>query len=148
MKIILGADHRGYELKNQIIAWLQQARIDYFDAGATKFDAEDDYNDYAKNVALSIQNTPADLTRYGILVCGSAQGVAMQANRYRGVRAAICDAADQAAETHSHNNANILCLPADRVDIEQAIPIIETFLQTAALTGEKYQRRNKKLDEE
>ncbi len=148
MTIILGADHRGYELKNQIIAWLQQERLSYYDAGATSYDAEDDYNDYAKNVALSIQNPAPNMPRMGILVCGSAQGVAMQANRFRGVRAAICDAADQAAETRSHNDANILCLPADRVDIERAIPIIQSFLETRPLEEEKYQRRNQKLDEE
>lgn len=148
MKIILGADHRGYELKNQIIGWLQQERLDYYDAGATTYDAEDDYNDYAKTVALSIQSTTPDFPRMGILVCGSAQGVAMQANRYCGVRAAICDAADQAAETRSHNDANILCLPADRVDLERAIPIIQSFLDTRPLEDEKYKRRNQKLDEE
>ncbi len=148
MKIILGADHRGYELKNQIIAWLQQERLDYSDAGATHYDAEDDYNDYAKTVAISVRNAAFETPRIGILICGSAQGVAMQANRYRGVRAAICDAADQAAETRSHNDANILCLPADRVNIERAIPIIQSFLETRPLEGEKYQRRNKKLDEE
>ncbi|MBQ1564026.1 RpiB/LacA/LacB family sugar-phosphate isomerase [Candidatus Saccharibacteria bacterium] len=143
MKIFLGSDHRGFELKNAVAQFLTTLSIEIIDCGPQDFDAEDDFNDYAKAVA---KNVSSNQDSFGILICGSAQGVAMQANRFKKVRAAICHSADDARETRLHNNANILCLAADKHP--DYATIIEAFLSTMPLTEEKYLRRVKKLDEE
>lgn len=143
MKIFLGSDHRGFELKNAVAQFLTTLSIEIIDCGPQDFDAEDDFNDYAKAVA---KNISSNQDSFGILICGSAQGVAMQANRFKKVRAAICHSADDARETRLHNNANILCLAADKHP--DYATIIEAFLSTMPLTEEKYLRRVKKLDEE
>ena len=143
MKIFLGSDHRGFELKNAVAQFLTTLSIEIIDCGPQDFDAEDDFNDYAKAVA---KNVSSNQDSFGILICGSAQGVAMQANRFKKVRAAICHNADDARETRLHNNANILCLAADKHP--DYATIIEAFLSTMPLTEEKYLRRVKKLDEE
>lgn len=143
MKIFLGSDHRGFKLKNAVAQFLTALSIEIIDCGPQDFDAEDDFNDSAKAVAKGVS---ANSNSFGILVCGSAQGVAMQANRFKKVRAAICHSADDARETRLHNNANILCLAADKHP--DYATIIEAFLSTPPLTEEKYQRRINKLDEE
>ena len=147
MHIFLGVDHRGFELKNRILDWLKDHSIPCTDFGAYNYDAEDDYNDYAKQVAHAILEKQEPQT-FGILVCGSAQGVAMQANRFKGIRAAICDTPSDAAETRGHNDANILCIPADHQHDNDFADIIDSFLQSSPLPDEKYQRRNQKLDED
>lgn len=146
MHIYLGADHRGFELKNRIADWLNSQSIAYTDFGATTFDAEDDYNDYAKQVARAVLGSQETDT-FGILICGSAQGMAMQANRYKGIRAAICHSPAESAETRSHNNANVLCISAD-LHANDFTAIIDAFLHSAPLEDPKYQRRNQKLDED
>ena len=145
MHIYLGADHRGYQLKNDVIDWLVSQQIAYTDFGATEYDAEDDFNDYAKQVAKAVQSNPAE--SFGILLCGSGQGMCMQANRYKGIRAALCETADGARETREHNNANILCVSADNAR-DHFTEILDTFLGTQPLPDAKYQRRCQKLDEE
>ena len=147
MHIYLGADHRGYQLKDELIAWLKGHDISFTDFGATNYDAEDDFNDYAKKVATAILNNP-DPNDFGILLCGSGQGMCMQANRYKGIRAAICLTPAEAIETRSHNNSNVLCLPADVISGNDVYDIINAFIDTQPLQDEKYQRRCRKLDED
>lgn len=145
MHVYLGADHRGFQLKDEIISWLQSRQIPFTDFGAHEYDAEDDFNDYAKKVAVAMTSN-TDLDDFGILLCGSGQGMAMQANRYKGVRAAICSSATEAMESRMHNNANILCLSADE-NLHNYAKIIDGFMTTKPLPDEKYKRRCKKLDE-
>jgi len=146
MHIYLGADHRGFELKNRIIDWLNSQSIPCTDFGATNYDAEDDYNDFAKKVAHAVLDSQETDT-FGILVCGSAQGVAMQANRFKGIRAAICHSPAESTETRQHNDANILCISAD-AHASNFAEIIDAFLRGSPLEDPKYQRRNQKLDED
>ena len=146
MHVYLGADHRGYQLKDEIISWLQGRQIPFTDFGAVNYDAEDDYNDYAKKVAVAITSN-SDANDFGILLCGSGQGMAMQANRYKGVRAAICDSAIEAMEARGHNNANVLCISADENSHNYA-EIINAFMDTKPIDEEKYKRRCRKLDED
>lgn len=146
MHIYLGADHRGYQLKDEIISWLQGRQIPFTDFGAVSYDAEDDFNDYAKKVAIAITSNHDD-NDFGILLCGSGQGMAMQANRYKGVRAAICDSAIEAMETRGHNNANVLCISADE-NTHNYAEIIDAFMDTKPIDEEKYKRRCRKLDED
>ena len=146
MHIYLGADHRGFELKNRIVDWLNSQSIPCTDFGATNYDAEDDYNDYAKQVAHAVLGSQ-EADTFGILICGSAQGVAMQANRFKGIRAAICHSPAESAETRSHNDANVLCISAD-IHVNDFAEIIDAFLHSTPLEDPKYQRRNQKLDED
>jgi ribose 5-phosphate isomerase B len=145
MHVYLGADHRGFQLKDEILAWLQGRQIPFTDFGAHEYDAEDDFNDYAKKVAVAMTSN-TDAGNFGILLCGSGQGMAMQANRFKGIRAAICSSAMEAMETRMHNDANILCLSADE-NSHNYIEIINAFMGTKPLPNEKYQRRCAKLDE-
>ena len=147
MHIYLGADHRGYQLKDELMNWLQAHQISFTNFGATTYDAEDDFNDYAKKVATALLNNP-DPNDFGILLCGSGQGMCMQANRFKGIRAAICLTPAEAIETRSHNNSNVLCLPADVISGNDVYDIINAFIDTQPLQDEKYQRRCRKLDED
>ena len=146
MHVYLGADHRGYQLKNDVINWLVSQQIPYTDFGATEYDAEDDFNDYAKKVAEAILRNK-DEESFGVLLCGSGQGMCMQANRYKGVRAALCNTASDAIETRGHNNANVLCISADNAR-DHVSEILDSFLDSKPLPNAKYQRRCQKLDEE
>ncbi len=145
MHIYLGADHRGYQLKTEVISWLTNQQISYTDFGATEYNAEDDYNDFAIQVAQAVAQNGEEA--FGILLCGSGQGMCMQANRFKGIRAALCHTAGDAAETREHNNANILCISADN-SREHFSEIIDAFLSTQPLPDERYRRRNQKLDED
>lgn len=143
MKVYVGSDHNGYEPKKQVIKWLKNHDIEEFDLGAADLVPGDDYNDYAVMVANEVLANPDS---FGILLCGSAQGMCMQANRFKGIRAAFCRNAGEAAVAREHNNANILCLPADEsfYDYQETI---DAFLRTSFLNLERYIRRNQKLDE-
>jgi ribose 5-phosphate isomerase B len=144
MRIYLGADHRGFEQKNHIKNWLQSRNYEYYDLGADSLIPEDDYNDYAVMVAKSVLENPGS---FGVLLCGSANGVAMQANRFKGIRAALIHSREEAETTRQHNNANIICLPSDQY-IGDHTDILDTFISTAFLEYDRYIRRNKKLDED
>lgn len=146
MHVYLGADHRGFELKDELLTWLQSHQIPFTDFGATAFDAEDDFNDYAKKVAIALTTNQHD-DDFGILLCGSGQGMAMQANRYKGVRAALCHSSIEALETRGHNNANVLCISADENSHNWA-EIVNAFMGAKPLPDEKYKRRCRKLDED
>lgn len=144
MKIYLGGDHRGFELKREIAKLLSDS-LEIVDLGAPSLDPEDDYNDYAVAVARAVLAEPSS---FGILICGSAHGVAIQANRFRGIRAVCGYNADLARLGREHNDANVLCLDSDFLSPEDALSIIDVFLNAKFLATEKYIRRNKKLDEE
>ncbi|MBR3164265.1 RpiB/LacA/LacB family sugar-phosphate isomerase [Candidatus Saccharibacteria bacterium] len=145
MHIYLGADHRGFQLKTDVINWLTSRQITFTDFGADHFDAEDDYNDFAKKVATALlsDNRPDS---FGILLCGSGQGMCMQANRFKGIRAVICADSTDAVETRGHNDANVLCISADK-SYHNYTNILDAFINASPLTEEKYQRRNEKLDQ-
>ncbi len=145
MHIYLGADHRGLNLKKEVIEWLSSHFYTFTDFGANAYDAEDDYNDYAKKVATAIQENPNG-EAIGVLICGSGQGMAMQANRYKGVRAALCHSAQESIETRGHNDANVLCLSADVGD-DNFTQILDAFLDSKPINNPKYERRKQKLDE-
>ncbi len=144
MLFSIGADHRGFSAKTELIKWLNSQHIEFNDFGATSEQPDDDYNDYAKLVAEAVLISPAP-DHFGVLICGSGQGMAMQANRYPGVRAAVCYSPSVAAKTRGHNSANIICIPAD--DHPDVPAIVQAFISATPLTDEKHQRRNQKLDE-
>src|SRR5438045_7723538 len=106
--IAIGADHAGFELKEHLKKWLQQKGYTLKDFGTHSSDSAD-YADLAHPVSLAVEKKEFDL---GLLVCGSANGVAMTANKHQGIRAAICWTEELSALARQHNDANILCLPA------------------------------------
>jgi ribose 5-phosphate isomerase B len=139
VKIVIGSDHAGFAYKQQIINYLQQKNIEITDVG-TFSEASCDYPDYAHAAARKIELGEA---KYGILLCGSANGVAMTANKHPKIRAALCWNNDIASLAHLHNDANIICIPARFVNIEEALEMINTFFSTDFEGGRHQNRVNK-----
>ena len=140
VKIVVGSDHAGFELKQNIIEHLSDRNMNYVDFGTSCLDSVD-YPDYAKKVAEEVNSK--DLIM-GILVCGSGQGMAMTANRFKNVRAAICHNSDVAKVTRQHNDANVLCLGSRFIDISEAIKCVDVFLSTD-FEGERHLKRINKI---
>ena len=126
MEISIGADHGGYEIKQKLKEWLFSRSIEVNDFG-TDTTASVNYPGFAHVVAMSIQNYESD---FGILVCGSGQGMAITANKHRQIRAALCWNKSIAKLSREHNNANILVLPGRFLSGDEAIEIVEVFLKT------------------
>lgn len=145
MKIYLGADYRGFDIKQQLIVFLSQEGHDVVDLGAFSYNEGDDYNDPAIAVAKAVRE---NLGSKGILICDSAHGMTMQANRFKGVRAANCDSTESAALAREHDDANILCLSAHFINIEEAKQITSRFLDAQFGSLERRARRINRLDTE
>jgi ribose 5-phosphate isomerase B len=140
MRIALGADHAGYELKDRIREHLEQKGIAVQDEGTNSPDSVD-YPDYARLVAHDVSQGRAEK---GILVCGSGIGMAMSANKMAGIRAANVSTQYQAQMSREHNDANVLALGARILKPEEAIEIVDTWLATA-FAGGRHQRRVEKM---
>ena len=140
MKISIGNDHAGPEYKKAIVAMLEAKGYEVTNYG-TDTDASVDYPDFAHPVADAVESGSFD---FGILVCGSANGVAITANKHQGIRAAICWQTEIAALARQHNNANILCIPARFVSEELAKEMTTTFL-TTAFEGGRHETRVDKI---
>ncbi|MDQ3277865.1 MAG: ribose 5-phosphate isomerase B [Bacteroidota bacterium] len=138
--IAIGADHAGFEYKSQVISFLEEKGLSIKDFGTYSTDSAD-YPDFAHPVATAVEEGEA---AFGILVCGSANGVAITANKHQGVRAAICWLAEIASLARQHNNANIICLPARFVSISEATDMVNTFLNTAFEAG-RHEKRVEKI---
>jgi ribose 5-phosphate isomerase B len=140
MKISIGADHRGYELKAKIIERFKD--IQWIDVGTNSTDRTD-YPIFAKKVCNNILKKESDL---GILLCGSGVGVGIAANRFRGIYAAVCWNTKVAQLAKSDDNANVLVIPADFVSPEEAFNIIKFWL-SAGFKGGHYQKRLEMIEE-
>lgn len=146
MMIYLGADHRGYELKQEIAAYLAKRNYPVDDLGNEVFDKKDDFTDFAAKVAVAIIGSDDEEPR-GILLCGGGQGMAMAANRFNGIRAVVVDSVESARTSRAENDANVLCLSADSYkDDDGWKEIIDIWLTTKFSAKKRYERRNKKLD--
>jgi ribose 5-phosphate isomerase B len=121
-----GSDHAGYDYKVQLLNFLEKEGFKINDKGTNSSESVD-YPDFAHPVAESVENGEAD---WGLLICGSANGVAITANKHQHVRAAICWKIEIAALSRQHNNANIICIPARFVSIEEAIEMVKVFIAT------------------
>lgn len=147
MRLFLGADHRGFAEKQRLIGTLGQENLEceVVDLGPTTIKPDDDFNDPAIAVARAVRENPYSR---GILICGSAHGIAIQANRFKGIRA-ICGYTPELVKLgRMHNDANVLCLSADFMNTEQIDAAVRTFLDTDFIPEERYIRRNQRLDEE
>ncbi len=140
MKISIGADHAGYEYKQHLREILGNKGIEAVDAGTDSPESVD-YPDFAHPVASQVSEGTSEL---GILVCGSANGVAITANKHAGARAAVCWTREIAELARKHNNANIICIPARFVSKELAAEMLEAFVNTP-FEGGRHQRRVEKM---
>jgi ribose 5-phosphate isomerase B len=137
--IAMGADHAGVDFKNEVKEWLTAKGYTVKDFGTYSSDSVD-YPDFAHPTATSVETGEAG---FGILFCGSANGVAMTANKHAGIRAGLCWETEIAELTRLHNNANMICIPARYVSIDKAKEMISTFMETAFEGGRHQNRVNK-----
>lgn len=138
--IAIGSDHAGFDYKEDLISFLEGKGLSYHDYGTHTKDSVD-YPDYAHPVALAVENGEA---AFGILLCGSGNGVAITANKHQGVRAAICWGEELSKLAREHNNANIICIPARFVREGDAEKMVDIFLH-AEFEGGRHQRRVEKI---
>ena len=138
--IAVGSDHAGYDYKEELISFLEGKGFPFIDFGTNNKDSVD-YPDFAHPVALAVESGQA---AFGILLCGSANGVAITANKHQGVRAAICWGEELAQLARAHNNANIICIPARFVREGDAEKMVNIFMSTA-FEGGRHSRRVEKM---
>jgi RpiB/LacA/LacB family sugar-phosphate isomerase len=143
MRIVVGADHRGYELKDEIAAALRRAGHQVLDVGTNSADSVD-YPDYARAVGEALTDGRAER---GVLVCGSGVGASIAANKIRGVRAAVCHDAYSARQGVEHDDMNVLCLGSRVIDSELAQELVKAFIDARLLDEERYRRRLAKVVE-
>lgn len=148
MNIYLGADHQGFHMKEKVFAYLAKHGYNVIDVGGKELDPNDDFPDFAQMAATKIIGDDSKDPR-AILLCGGGQGMAMAANRFRGIRASVIWDAYEAKMTRNDNDSNVLCLPSRILeDNEEAWEgIIETWLNTPFANAARYKRRNAQIDE-
>lgn len=137
--IAIGSDHAGYDYKEDLISFLEAKNLAFNDYGTHSKDSVD-YPDFAHPVASAVENKEA---AFGILVCGSANGVAITANKHQGIRAAVCWGEELAKLSREHNNANIICIPARFVREGDAEKMVNLFMQTEFEGGRHAKRVDK-----
>ena len=142
MKIILAADHNGFELKEIISEILKNEGHTVIDAGPHSFDPLDDYPDYAKIMAESVSLGKSDR---GIMICGSGVGASVAANKVKGVRAAMCHDLYSAHQGVEHDDLNVLCLGSRIIGSEVARELVMTFVNAKYTHEERHQRRLEKV---
>jgi len=140
MKISIGNDHAGTEYKQAIVEHLESKGIEVINHGTNTKNSVD-YPDFVHPVANDVE---ADYVDFGILICGSGNGVSMTANKHKGVRAALCWSKEIAALARQHNNANIISIPARFTASQQALEMVDTFLETP-FEGGRHQKRIDKI---
>ncbi len=139
MKISIGNDHAGPDYKKAIVDYLEEKGYTIFNHGTDTFDSVD-YPDFGHGVAYDVQSKKAD---FGIVICGSGNGIAMTANKHQDVRAALCWTKEIAELARQHNDANVISIPARYTSIPQAVAMVDTFLNTAFEGGRHANRVNK-----
>lgn len=142
MKIIIGSDHRGYDLKKFIQEHIKTPEIEWIDAGTENGQERVDYPIFTKRVCEKILDRTADR---GIVICGSGIGVSIAANRFSGIYAALCWSPEVARAARKHDNANVLALSAEFTSQEMVIEIVKTWVETE-FSGGIYQKRLEMLE--
>lgn len=141
--IYIGADHRGFKLKEKVKQFLEKNKIKFKDLGALKYDENDDYPDFAYKVASKISKNPEK--NKGILICGSGVGVCITANKLKNVRCALAINKEQIKIAKMHDNINCLAISSDFTNYKKVKGIIDIFLKTKFSRKQKYIRRIKKI---
>ncbi|HEX6447312.1 MAG TPA: ribose-5-phosphate isomerase [Streptosporangiales bacterium] len=144
MRVYIGSDHAGYELKKHLLGWLAEHGHDAVDCGPHELDPDDDYPPFCIRVGESVVVSPGSL---GIVIGGSGNGEQIAANKVKGVRAALAWSDDTARLAREHNNANVVALGARMVDPADATRYVELFLDTPFSGEERHDRRIRMLSE-
>lgn len=143
MKIYIGADHRGYELKEKITQWLFEMERPFLDLGAPSFDPKDDFTKYAQEVASLVAKNEGSR---GVLLCGSGVGVEIMANKFDGIRAAIGKDVFQIEAGRNDDDMNVLVIAADFTTEKEAKAMLIAFLETKFSGKAKYERRLEEIE--
>lgn len=141
IKVAIGSDHAGFELKEKIVTYLKSKEIGVKDKGCYSLERAD-YPDFGHAVAISVLRKEVD---FGILMCGSGNGINITANKHKGIRSALCWNPEIAALARQHNDANILVLPARFINEETACKCVDVFL-FEKFEGGRHQDRIQKID--
>ena len=142
--VYIGADHRGFNLKNQLVSWLKSEGHTVEDLGNSILDPDDDYPEFAGMVAEKISDEP---NAKGIVICGSGVGVDMVANKYDNVRSGLGLSTEQIEEARMADDINVLALAADYIDIDAAQEMVKTFLDTDYKKEDRFERRLDQVSE-
>jgi len=144
MKVFIGADHRGYNLKEFLKKKLKKNNYEFEDCGNLVYDPGDDYSDFAFRVGESVKENSGSL---GILICGSGAGVCFAVNKIKGIRGALAMNPEMAKTIKADDDINVLCLASDFIEENLAWETVKTFLETKFKNEEKYLRRIKKVED-
>lgn len=152
MKLFLGSDHGGYYLKEKLEAYLAKRGYEFEDVGDTELNPDDDFPQFAAQAAVRVLGEEEKDDPRAILICTGGQGMAIAANRFKGIRAVVVSSAQEAKESRDDNDANILCLPARLLDapgddLQLWKDVVDTWLSTPFAGAARYKRRNRQLDE-
>lgn len=146
MKIYIGADHNGFELKAKLTEALTRAGYDVVDEGDKQLKPEDDFPQFAERTVRAIQASK-DQDPRGILICGSGQGMCIAANRFKGMRASLVWSVEEARASRNDDDSNVLCLPARYIQTDEALRIAEAWLVTPFAGAMRFKRRIHELDQ-
>lgn len=142
MQIYIGADHRGFELKQKLITWLQKNTYIVTDCGNDHLDPDDDYPEFSARVAEAVSANPDSL---GIVICGSGVGMCLVADKVDGARCVLGFDPDQIKHARESDNCNVLSLPAEYIDDKKAQELVTAFLTTAYQPNDRRQRRQQQI---
>lgn len=145
MNIAIGSDHRGFAMKQELVAWLTSEGHHLIDCGAESLSPEDDYPDFAIPVARLVAEGTCER---GVVVCGSGEGVTIAANKVKGIRAAALYSVDLARAARAHTDCHVAALSADATSVELAKDIVATFLNTPFSNEDRHLRRIAKISEQ
>ena len=143
MKVFLGADHNGFRMKAELADYLRGRGFDVYDDGDKKLNPADDFPVFAVRVVKDVLSEKA----FGILLCGSGQGMCMTANRFRGIRACLGYDTVSARSSRNDDDSNILCIPANTLKIAQVKEIVDVWLDTLFANAPRFNRRIQEMDE-
>ena len=147
MKIFIGADHNGFDLKARLVAELQKGGYEVHDEGGLQLEPEDDYPQFAAQTVNAMKAAGLGDDVRGILICGSGQGMCMAANRYKGIRASLVWNTHEAQAVRNDDDANVLCLPARSIGDDEAMNITTVWLTTPFAGANRFKRRITELDQ-
>lgn len=146
MKVYVGADHNGFELRKSLVAHLRRVGYDVADDGDAKLDPSDDFPVFAQRVVKDVLASD-DKDARGILICGSGQGMCMAANRFKGIRALLGYDHESVRSARNDDDANIICLPAHVLKKDRANLLVDTFLTTPFAAAPRFIRRIHEMDD-
>lgn len=146
MRVFIGADHNGFEMKRVLAEALTRAGYTVVDEGDQELQPEDDYPQFAERVVMAMKAADDPEPR-GILICGSGQGMCMAANRFRGIRASLVWSHEEAVASRNDDGSNVLCLAARYLSEDDAVSLAKLWLTTPFAAAPRFKRRIKELDE-